>query len=81
MEDNLTSDEKTHFFYILLHTLQYIITLKTDFIHYTPKLLKFLKGVNMKISIDSELPISKGIGSSASYSVVIAASLLVKIIL
>ena len=33
----------------------------------------------MKIKIDSELPISKGVGSSASYSVSIASSLLVTI--
>jgi len=75
-ENDLTTDERIHFFYSFLHTFKYILDLRKDLLLLVPKFLESLRHTSVKLSIESELPLAKGVGSSASYAVVVGASLL-----
>lgn len=80
-EKDLTNDERIHFFYAMLHAFKYIVSLRPNYLEHAPKISEFLKTVDLKIAMDSELPIAKGVGSSASYAVVIAATFLVNLVI
>lgn len=75
-EHNLTTDERIHFFYSFVHTFKYILDLRKDLLLLVPKFVEFLQYTSVQLIIESELPIAKGVGSSASFAVVLGASLL-----
>jgi len=53
------------------------LDLRKDLLLLVPKFVEFLQYTSIKLVVESELPIAKGVGSSASYNVAFAASLLV----
>jgi len=75
-ENDLTTDQRIHFFYSFAHIFKYIVDLRKDLLLLIPNFIEFLKYTSVKLVIESELPIAKGVGSSASFAVTIASSIL-----
>jgi len=72
--EKINKDEKLHFIYFFLRSLHYFSGIKGLTSEQKNNLTK---NVSINITITSQLPIAKGVGSSASYLVTVSACLLV----
>lgn len=73
----ISKDQKIHFLYFLVRSFHHMIKRHNLGSQEKEKILKNFSNSNINLSIRSQLPISKGIGSSASFLVTVSACLLV----
>lgn len=76
-ESSIAKDEKIHFIYFYLKSLQHYFNYKQITQEDQSKFIDILQNISIELTISTKLPISKGVGSSASYLVTVAACLLV----